>query len=97
MSRSDSRQVSWAKAITRNRSAQPKVRTPASPLCRWMMRPNVFHGTNSITCANSVLPTFMRHSGLINPRSIANDQTRIQIVDTPETLETRISIGFAAE
>jgi hypothetical protein len=61
MSRRDSRQVSCAKAMTRNRSAQLRVRTPASPLYRSMMRPKVFQGTNSITCANSVLPTFMRH------------------------------------
>ena len=59
-----------------------KVRTPASPLCRSMMRPNVFHGTNSITCANSVLPTFMRHSRSSNPESIANERHAIQIVDT---------------
>jgi hypothetical protein len=38
----------------------------------------------------------MRHPGSINPASIANRQTGIQIVDTPETLKTRISIGFAA-
>jgi hypothetical protein len=38
----------------------------------------------------------MRHSGYAKPASIANDQSEIQIVDTHETLETRISIGFAA-
>src|SRR5437867_655793 len=96
MSRSDSRHVSWAKAMTRNRSAQPSVRTPASPLCRSMIRPKVFHDTNSMTCANSVLPTFMRHPGSVKPASIANRQSEIQIVDTHESLETRVSIGFAA-
>ena len=58
------------------------VRTHASPLCRAMMRPKVFHGTNSITCANSVLPMFMRHSRLSNPESIANKPHASQIVDT---------------
>jgi hypothetical protein len=38
----------------------------------------------------------MRHSGSIKPASIANGQSEIQIVDTHETLETRINIGFAA-
>ncbi len=62
MSRKDSRHVNCEKAITRNKSAQSKVRTPASPWCRSMMRLKFFHGTYSITCANSVLPTFMRYS-----------------------------------
>src|SRR5881296_1619811 len=51
ISRNDSRHVSCAKAMTRNRSAQPSVRTPASPLCRSMIRPKVLHGTNSIAMA----------------------------------------------
>ena len=59
------------------------------------MRVKVCHGTNSITCANSVLPTLMRHSGYAKPASIANDQSEIQIANTHERLETRISIGFA--
>ena len=42
----------------------------------------VFHGTNSVTCANSVLPRFMRHSRSLNPESIANEPHAIQIVDT---------------
>src|SRR5215208_3982410 len=96
MSRSDSRQVSCAKAMTRNKSAQLRVRTPASPLCRSMMRPKVFHGTNSITCANSVLPTFMRHLGSVQPESIANWPFRIQIVDTSESLETTDNAGLTA-
>jgi len=66
----------------RNKSAQPSVRTPASPLCRSMLRAKVFHGTNSITCANSVLPTFMWRSRSLNPESIANKHYAIQIVDT---------------
>src|SRR5665213_3488745 len=96
MSRSDSRHVSWAKAMMRNKSAQPSVRTPTSPLCRSMMRPNVFHGTNSISCANNVLPTFMRRSESIKPGSIANQRLESQIVDTHESLETRVNAGFAA-
>jgi hypothetical protein len=38
----------------------------------------------------------MRHPGLFKPGSIANRQSEIQIVDTHESLETRISLGFAA-
>jgi hypothetical protein len=60
------------------------------------MRPKVFHGTNSMTCANSVLPTFMRHPGLLKPVSIANCKPELQIVDTHESLETRVNTGFAA-
>ena len=78
--RSDSRKMICAKAMIRNKSAQSSVRTPASPLCRSMMRPKVFHGTNSMTCANSVLPTFMRHPELFKPASIA----RTQISDISE-------------
>src|ERR1019366_2128054 len=81
MSRSDSRQVSWENAITRNKSAQLSVRTPASPPWRSMMRPNVFHGTNSMPCANSVLPTFILQPRSYKPGIIANEQIRIQIVD----------------
>jgi hypothetical protein len=55
-------------------------------LVRSMMRPKVFHGTNSIPCANSVLPTFMRHSRSSNPESIANEPHTIQIVDTHNPL-----------
>ena len=60
------------------------------------MREKVFQGTNSITCANSVLPTFMRHSGLLKPASIANERNEIQIVDTHESSETRFNTGVAA-
>ena len=60
-----------------------------------MMREKVFQGTNSITCANSVLPTFMHHPGSLKPASIANEQNEIQIVDTHESSGTRISIGIA--
>src|SRR5664279_3224298 len=88
--------ASLLEAITRNNSAQPSVRMPTSPLCRWTIRPKVFHGTNSITCANSVLPTFMRHHGSFYPASIANRRFEIQIVDTHETQETSVSIGLAA-
>jgi hypothetical protein len=61
-----------------------------------MIRPKVFHGTNSITCANSALPTFMPYPGSFKPASIANEQSQIQIVDTHESPETRVSTGFAA-
>ena len=47
-----------------------------------MMRPNVFHGTYSITCANSVLPMFMLHPKFSKLGMIANVQPKIQIVDT---------------
>src|ERR1700730_12785792 len=96
MSRRDSRQVSCAKAMMRNRSAQPSERTPASPPWRSMMRPNVFHGTNSMTCANSVLPTFMRYPRSPKPERIANAEFEIQIVDTREVLEPRVNRRSAA-
>src|SRR5450756_1174918 len=96
MSRKDSRHVNCEKAITRNKSAQSKVRTPASPPWRSMMRPKVFHGTYSMTCANSVLPTFMRHPRSSKPGSFAHVQSEIQIVDTHEFLKTRFCIGFSA-
>jgi len=62
-----------------------------------MMSPKVFHGTNSITCANSALPTFMRHPRSSRPASIANKPSEIQVVDTHETLEPRINIGVAVD
>jgi hypothetical protein len=49
-----------------------------------------------MTCANNVLPTFMRHPRQFKPESIANVQIEIQIVDTHGTLETRIVIGLQA-
>jgi len=45
-----------------------------------MMRLSAFHGTNSITCANSVLPWFMLASGSIKPEPEPMPAT-IQIVD----------------
>jgi len=60
-----------------------------------MTRPKVFHGTNSMTWANSVLPMFMRHHRVLKPESIAKMKNEIQIVDTHEPLATRISIAFA--
>jgi hypothetical protein len=38
----------------------------------------------------------MRHPGSFKPESIAKRQSEIQIVDTHESLETRVNIGFAA-
>ena len=60
------------------------------------MRPNAFHGTYSMICANSVLPTFMRYPRLFKPESIANVQIEIQIVDTHESLETPAVFGLLA-
>jgi hypothetical protein len=37
----------------------------------------------------------MRHLGLFEPGSIANAESKIQIVDTPESFDTRIRIGWA--
>ncbi len=49
-----------------------------------------------MTCANSVLPTFMHYPRLFKPESIANVQIEIQIVDTHEALETPVVIGLQA-
>jgi hypothetical protein len=38
----------------------------------------------------------MRHLRSFKPESIANEPLQIQIVDTHEALETRVSAGFAA-
>jgi len=38
----------------------------------------------------------MRHPGSFKPASIANRRFKVQIVDTHESPETRVSIGFAA-
>ena len=46
-----------------------------------------------MTCAKSVLPTFMHYPRLFKPESIANVQIEIQIVDTHETL---VVIGLPA-
>jgi len=39
----------------------------------------------------------MRHPGSFKPASVANRQSEIQTVDTHESLETRVSAGFAAD
>jgi hypothetical protein len=46
------------------------------------MQVKFFHGTNSITCANSVLPTFIMPPGRFKPEGNAIKQNAIQIVDT---------------
>jgi hypothetical protein len=38
----------------------------------------------------------MPYPGSFKPASIANEQSQIQIVDTHESPETRVSTGFAA-
>jgi len=60
------------------------------------MRPNVFHGTNSIICAKGILPKFMRHLGSAKPVSIAKRRIKIQIFDTHESPATRVNAGLAA-
>ena len=49
-----------------------------------------------MTCANSVLPMFMRPPRLFKPGSIANVQIEIQIVDTHESLDAPVAIGLRA-
>jgi len=61
------------------------------------MREKVFHGTNSIPCANIVLPTFMRYSRSLNPESIANEPQEIQIVDTLKLLSPLLANGLDGE
>ena len=93
ISRNDSRQVNCENAMIRNKSAQLRLRTPTSPACRLMMQLKFFHGTNSLTCANSVLPTFIFNTKPHKPEIIANDE--FQIVDTPKTAKTSAKISFA--
>jgi hypothetical protein len=38
----------------------------------------------------------MRHPRSFKPASIAKQRSEIQIVDTHESIETRVSIGFVA-
>ena len=71
-----------AKGMRWSSSTADRVRTLSSPLCRSTIRPKVFHGTNSITCASSVLPTFMPHLGHFEPEGPARQRIEIQIVDT---------------
>jgi hypothetical protein len=42
------------------------------------------------------LPTFMRHLRSFKPESIANVESKIQIVDTLTSSKTRFHIGFPA-
>src|SRR5271170_3967815 len=58
MSRRLSRYVICANAMTRNCSLHRNFRTPRSPPYRATIRSKLVHGTKSITCANSVRPTF---------------------------------------
>src|SRR5271165_4294395 len=69
-------------------SPQLSVRTRLSPPWRATIRPKVFHGRNSITWANSVLPVFIGDS-----REVAGSMLQLQIVDTAFCPETRKSPG----
>jgi hypothetical protein len=73
-----------------------RYRLDASQLCVRSSSPKLFHGTNSITCANNVLPTFMPSSGSLKPGSIAKPYQPIQIVDTPESSETILNTALTA-
>jgi hypothetical protein len=48
-----------------------------------------------ITCANSVLSTFMLHSGSIKPVSIEISHSEIQIASSRARPKARINIGRA--
>jgi hypothetical protein len=61
-----------------------------------MIRQNVLHGSYFMTCAKSILPRFMHHTRLFKPKSIANVQIDIHIVDIHEAIETPIVIGLQA-
>jgi hypothetical protein len=58
MSRRLSRYVICANAMTRNCSLQRRLRTRASPPYRMTIRSKLVHGTNSMSCENSVRPRF---------------------------------------
>src|SRR5580704_16767857 len=75
--------------MTRYCSPQFSVRTRSSPPYRATIRPNVFHGRNSINCAKRVLPVF-------TGASLENFQRmlRVQIADTPFCSETGGIRGF---
>jgi hypothetical protein len=62
-----------------------------------MLRQNVLHGSYFMTCTKSILPRFVYHIRLFKPKSIANVQIDIQIVDIPHgAIETPIVIGLQA-
>jgi hypothetical protein len=65
-----------------------KERTTEQP------KPSDHAGLTQTTCANSVLPTIMRHPGLLKPQWITNLKSETLIVHTHETLETRGSIDW---
>ena len=58
------------------------------------MRQKFFHGTSTVTCANSVLQEFMRHPSLLNPANRVSPQPEIQIADPHRALERHVNIGF---
>src|SRR5438552_14509355 len=58
------------------------------------MRENVFHGRNSITCANNVLPTCMVASDQAKVGKLPHRKRAVQIGDTLTSLETRVVIDF---
>ena len=49
-----------------------------------------------MTCANSVLPTFIPYLRSSKPDSTTIVQYRIQIVDTHKTLKNRVTAASAA-
>lgn len=58
------------------------------------MRPKAFQGRNAVTCANSVLPMFMRRFRSFKPERIENAQFQVQVVLTHKTLETWVTTGL---
>lgn len=71
---------------------------PPGPDIARRFAPNGVHATTSLTCANSVWPTFMRYPGwVVRPVSIANAPGAMQIVDSHETLETPVTIDVVGD
>lgn len=56
-----------------------------------------FDSTNSITCAKTVLPTFMRPSGSSNPERHRKWAVRNSIVDTQKSPESLVGKEVESE
>jgi hypothetical protein len=77
----------------RNWSKQLKVRTLKSPRYFATNRRKVCHGANSITWANTSLPTCITASR-INPGSLPQSALGVQIVYTPKVTKDLVYTGF---
>lgn len=86
--------TSMAALVERNGAKSRRFNT--SPPCCSMIQPRFFRGTNFMTCATIILPTFMLYSRSSKLGAMTDLSAAVQIVGNYQELEALFSVDFEA-